>query len=155
MRMQPRSDSMHSVLQELASQYDKKIRQVQTFDSNVTPYKVTDGYKLDAPPGTVFTRSLKFALQELAEMWGVSDDEDREALIASASRKSLEALYAVSPLFNDINRHLDSTAAEDEPEPTALLGRLAEAATEAGNALRLPPESHWTMDQRDAHVRRE
>lgn len=71
------------------------------------------------------------ALDDLATIWAIDDDADREELIDSASDAALKDLYArVRPHFATINELLDAT---DEQEPPELLtaGRLAEAAMEA------------------------
>lgn len=75
----------------------------------------------------------------LLEKWSISDDSDREDLLARFPKPTLKALVdEVSPYFDSINSYLDSFGEEPLPAEAAALGRLAECAAEARVCLQEP-----------------
>jgi hypothetical protein len=71
-------------------------------------------------------------LKPLMEKWAVSDDQERSILIDEASQQALKKLVkAVSPHMEAINTFLDSFENRPLSDAAALLGTLAECATEA------------------------
>lgn len=71
-------------------------------------------------------------LKPLMEKWAVSDDQERSVLVDEASQQALKKLVqAVSPHMEAINTFLDSFENRPLSDAAALLGTLAECATEA------------------------
>jgi hypothetical protein len=71
-------------------------------------------------------------LKPLMEKWAVSDDQERSILVDEASQQTLKKLVqAVSPHMEAINIFLDSFESRPLSDAAALLGTLAECATEA------------------------
>lgn len=67
----------------------------------------------------------------LIEVWGISDDSEREERRESMSAAVLRALVEeVKPYYGAINSYLDSFGDQPEPDAATALGALAEFAAE-------------------------
>ena len=80
---------------------------------------------------------MKFhPLVQLIEKWALSDDSERDDLLASATKRRLRQLVdEVDPYLQAIDSYLDSFRETTPTEQAAALGTLAECALEAKQRL--------------------